>query len=373
MARSKPALFFGVLGVLSGLSRVWADSITLNNGNRIDGIITSESPAQVVVDIGYGTVTLQKADIVKISRPSKELRRSEEMKIRLLQFQSGRWAPAPARKLAGLLKNARTARAEAFDSAARRKTLGEEMRSIEEELPGLKEDYTSLSRNARGLDPNSDPRGYNEAIARTNAISLQIRSDELRLEEIQRKMKESEAATQRYLDSYRLLQEYADGEGHRLFTLKSSEDDAPYYDWSRSEIQSMGGDFILDSIPSESRGDGLIVRAVLNGSRLARLMVDTGASMTLLYGKTAEALGLDLRSSLGSMQVTVADGRTVEALLFRLDSIAVGKSKVANSMVAVVPVELGGFDGLLGMSFLSHFSVKVDNAHHRLVLEGLSR
>ncbi|MEQ1917650.1 MAG: retroviral-like aspartic protease family protein, partial [Elusimicrobiota bacterium] len=73
----------------------------------------------------------------------------------------------------------------------------------------------------------------------------------------------------------------------------------------------------------------------------------------------------------GSAQVKVADGRAVEADVLRLDSMSVGKSEVKNVLVAGSPASAQGFDGLLGMTFLGQFIVRVDAAHGRLILEDL--
>ena len=135
----------------------------------------------------------------------------------------------------------------------------------------------------------------------------------------------------------------------------------------------MSGDFRQDEIPAEKDAGGVFVKVRLNGKITVRLLVDTGASTTLLYQEAAARLALPSEMRVGTAQVKVADGRMVAADVLRLDSMSVGQSVVKNVIVVASPVSGQGFDGLLGMTFLGQFIARVDAAHGRLILEDLKQ
>jgi len=113
-----------------------------------------------------------------------------------------------------------------------------------------------------------------------------------------------------------------------------------------------------------------VVDAVLNGKVKAALYVDTGASMVLISGAIARKLGIDPEKEKEKVLVVLADGSTRTATRVTLSSVEVGSSKVRDVQAAISEDPPGqGLDGLLGMSFLSSFHVKVDAKENCLVLE----
>lgn len=127
------------------------------------------------------------------------------------------------------------------------------------------------------------------------------------------------------------------------------------------------------AVPIARQMSGFFVDAKLNDSVGARMLVDTGASNVLLSRRTAGRLGL----SVGSLPVTqgqMADGRMVRMALGKLDKLRVENSEILNVPVSIlledVP-DLSFQDGLLGMSFLSHFNFTINREDHTLVLEKL--
>ncbi len=108
----------------------------------------------------------------------------------------------------------------------------------------------------------------------------------------------------------------------------------------------------------------------INGKVDATLLLDTGASTILLSRQKADAANLDLESP-KRVEVKIADGRTVLAIPVMLDTVRIGDAHAENVQAAVLAESLPqqGFDGLLGMSFLSRFNFQVDYANKKLILE----
>ncbi|MEW6247651.1 MAG: retropepsin-like aspartic protease [Nitrospirota bacterium] len=123
------------------------------------------------------------------------------------------------------------------------------------------------------------------------------------------------------------------------------------------------------TIPVEHMGAVLIVATQLNRSRPARLILDTGASYTIL--SRAVALDLGLFSDAHTATVTLNTvGGPVQADVVRVESIRVAEAEVRNSLAAIydLPDAPEGVEGLLGLSFLRQFEVTLDAVQGQLRL-----
>ncbi len=123
------------------------------------------------------------------------------------------------------------------------------------------------------------------------------------------------------------------------------------------------------TVPIQRVGHLLIVPIQVNGTRKARLILDTGASHTILSHEVSQDLGLLSAARSTSVTLKTAGG-PVQAELVRVDSIRVAEAEVRNSLVAVydMPDVPRGVDGLLGLSFLNQFQVTLDTARGELRL-----
>ncbi|MFA5275600.1 MAG: retropepsin-like aspartic protease [Candidatus Omnitrophota bacterium] len=116
----------------------------------------------------------------------------------------------------------------------------------------------------------------------------------------------------------------------------------------------------------------ITVKALLNGELSVNLVLDTGASAIMLKKSLAEKLGIILDKP--DAKVTLADGKKVDAKHVILQSVKVQDSSVSNVDAVMLMDEdssLGPVDGLLGMSYLKHFSFKIDRKSKKLILEKL--
>jgi len=123
------------------------------------------------------------------------------------------------------------------------------------------------------------------------------------------------------------------------------------------------------SVPLERLGSLFVVTIQVNETRSAKLILDTGASHTILARAIARDLGLfSLRTVTSVIMHTV--GGAVQADMVPVDSIRLGGAEVRNSVVAIhdlpdVPQEI---EGLLGLSVLREFEVTLDTSRSRLLL-----
>jgi hypothetical protein len=118
-------------------------------------------------------------------------------------------------------------------------------------------------------------------------------------------------------------------------------------------------------IPVRVNGRSVIVPVTFNHSLNANLLLDTGASMTMISRRLATNLAL---ASTGAGLFSGIGG-TVSAQIARVDSIKVGDAEVSGMTVSIHDVSrFPQFDGLLGMDFLGRFQVSVDATKKLLVL-----
>lgn len=119
------------------------------------------------------------------------------------------------------------------------------------------------------------------------------------------------------------------------------------------------------AIPLEHRNRSYFLQANVNGKTPARLLVDTGASNTMLSGEIARRLGLAVRTD-PPVIVQTANGKITTGWA-RVEELEVGGRRVGPLRV-IVHDAVPGADGLLGMDFLGQFRVEIQSEVPALLL-----
>ena len=113
-------------------------------------------------------------------------------------------------------------------------------------------------------------------------------------------------------------------------------------------------------IPLHQRGNSFLVDARPANAGSVRLLIDTGASMTILTPDVLKRRGIRYRDTGSSRVFNTANGR-VRAPIYILDVLTVGDWQVEQLEIGVLDLGNGsGKDGLLGMNFLKHFQFFID-------------
>jgi predicted aspartyl protease len=125
------------------------------------------------------------------------------------------------------------------------------------------------------------------------------------------------------------------------------------------------------SVAIEPLGTSFVVVVTIDGMHRARLLVDTGATMTILRPRLVERIAGAVEVEGLRPSIIVATGDSVTVRLSRLRSLAVGSFEVEGLHVGVYDVipQLTDVDGLLGTDFLHRFVLNVDSSAGRLSLE----
>ena len=124
------------------------------------------------------------------------------------------------------------------------------------------------------------------------------------------------------------------------------------------------------TVTARRKGAHYLVDAVLVGPTglwsNRRMVVDTGASTVVLPVSAIRSLGLrETDLTLGKASTA---GGEVTAQLGTLAAVRVGHAEVKDVEVTFIADEQLGRTALLGMSFLSHFQVTIDDAGQRIIL-----
>lgn len=123
------------------------------------------------------------------------------------------------------------------------------------------------------------------------------------------------------------------------------------------------------SMPLERLGSLFVVTIQINETRPARLILDTGASHTILSHAIARDLGLFSLRPVASVTMHTVGG-SVQADMVQVDSIRIAGAEVRNSIAAIhdLPDAPPDIEGLLGLSVLRQFDVTLDTTRSRLHL-----
>ena len=127
------------------------------------------------------------------------------------------------------------------------------------------------------------------------------------------------------------------------------------------------GQGMREPMAPDGRPRPIIVEALLNRQVSVPLMLDTGATYTVLTRQTASDLGITSLARLPTHSF-LTPGGPISSPVTTLKSIRVGTVEAQNVAVAIdaeghLPL------GLLGMTFMRHFKVTVDQAQGQVKFE----
>jgi predicted aspartyl protease len=124
------------------------------------------------------------------------------------------------------------------------------------------------------------------------------------------------------------------------------------------------------AVPIALLNNYILVRAVLNHTEPVSLLLDTGASHTMVTPRVAQRLGLAVTASTPRGSIMVADGQRQEVPFVELAALQVGHVPVQRLTVAIFDLlpQASAVDGLLGVDVLGQFIVTLDRAAQQMWL-----
>ena len=365
--RKITSFFLFIFLIILITSPVFADMIYLNNGEKIEGIIEIESAVNLTLDIGSGTIILKKGEIDHIDRYGNQKQDALREQWRRKYIQRLDFIPGDFKRLFRQLKAVEGMREKAIEDNEEKNTALGQIDKLDEILEGLNIDLAESSKSLITAKPEKNAKKYNSLIERFNSLQAEIKLDEYKKNLLTKKVVRLDEKISDYLNKLSLFKESFKKESK---AADFSSEDEKLLMIINTRLSAIGDDFKKHSISYNQKGSAISVEALLNGVVKASFILDTGASIVVISKRIADKLGLELDNESSSTFVTLADGRKVKANIVLLDSIAIGNLKAKNVQAAVLKNEEAvSEDGLLGMTFLKNFMIKIDPKNGRLVLE----
>lgn len=135
----------------------------------------------------------------------------------------------------------------------------------------------------------------------------------------------------------------------------------PPISYQSENVTSRAGDNLTRVIIARNQVFVPVTLILGNRTVEVRLLLDTGASVTVISTDVAEKLDIDLNRA-SRTRAHVVGGGMVTGWHTKLDRISAGPHTMTGIDVAIIPNEGSGFaiDGLLGMNFLRSYKYHVD-------------
>jgi hypothetical protein len=113
----------------------------------------------------------------------------------------------------------------------------------------------------------------------------------------------------------------------------------------------------------------VIVDVTFNGSVTAPMALDTGSPSLVISNELAERLGLLDEGSNRIETFARGIGGAVPAILTIVDTVNIGGAEDHFVPTTVTPSISTAFEGLIGMDFMSKYSMQIDTVRHILVFQ----
>jgi clan AA aspartic protease (TIGR02281 family) len=351
---------------------VGADTITMTNGNTMDGIILKETPTQVTLGVGVGSVTINRSQIATIQKTDAQSVKDAWQKH---YFAHEQYVPKGLESLAAEFRSIESQRVAATANLAYLRSPSAAGKRLQDEQRRLRQESIDCMRRLPPEIPPADAEhtadinNYNALISRHNAIRarMEIISDELA--QASEKDDSCRKSISSYLQALLGFQAAFDARYDQHRKTGGSKQEDVFFAEMAKRVNAYSTEIRETDVPYETDGRHAIVTARINNRVDARLLLDTGATMVQISEALARKLNLQLPDE-PKLKVMLADGREAEVKPVIFDSVQVADARAERVGGIVSASELaGGIDGLLGMSFLQEFDLRLDGASQKLILK----
>ncbi|MFH1791078.1 MAG: 2-thiouracil desulfurase family protein [Candidatus Omnitrophota bacterium] len=355
-----------IIAVL-GAGQASGDVIHLKSGGKVRGAVKEKQPESVLVDLGFGLTSISDEEIESIDYDDEHPSESDEAPA----------APGGAEEpgLMAELRHVKRLRSDAIRYRNKHEAARRSVVYIDREIFKLYSQLKTANDELTRTDPKQIVK-YNKAVSALNALNA--RGAGLN--------RDAAAARDRESSTGRLMSEKVAAYGDALNALRAKvsglsgsagPDGAGADSYGRgvviAELDRLEDGFSRTEVEYSDMGPDVVVTARLDGRIDVRMVVDTGANILLITEDVARRLGLDIADESAKIQCVLADGSRAMARPCVISSVDVGGRVVRDVAAAVIGSSpMPGLDGLLGMSFLNNFIVRIDPKGKRLVLEEFS-
>ncbi len=358
------------LVVLSiGLGVCYADRVKLSNGGSFDGLVVEDSAEYILLDLGTGSMKLDRKYIKSIKYSGHTEREDIKRQWQRKHFLNKKFVPVGHDDLVAEFKKLRLQRDVAARASGAIKTSKRKVGLCEKELEVLKDEYNAANVKLKDVNKDADMLGYNELVRRVNSLVAEINVKVGELGKLNGSFGEMSTAISAYLSE---LSDFEVMLRLRKNSLPESSGSNVllFYEGLSERVAEFNKEFPKDVIASKRIGRSTLVTVVVNDKLSGTFVLDTGAELVSISEGFAGRLGIKM-NSLPMLDLTVADGRKVSGRAVTLGSVRLGGAFSENVPAVIIPGynnKRTDHDGLLGMSFLRDYIVRLDGASGNLVL-----
>ncbi|QBG48379.1 TIGR02281 family clan AA aspartic protease [Verrucomicrobia bacterium S94] len=390
---------FILLGSLLFLQPVSGDQLTFRNGRTLDCTILAVNDDYVEVSLGTGTMRISRKQLTELIRSDENTTkpRQEPTAENILSAQH---APPAHAELAAEFRELIHQRNAALDAQYMmnlyESQIQQQTRTTEQLVAELKKIHREINTTAQAIKsiqlPEQAPRTYREykeqdeltkkksalrdRFAELNAtisrLQTELSESEKQTETLKQKINNVIAPLPIYFNAVnRFDSRYTAYKAkHRSDSMdRASKLLFEKIDYHMKRFRDETSEVVVDSW---TEGNTTFVRALVNGKTSGIFIFDTGATSVTISEPFARKLGLQL-GDLPVQQAVVADGRKVDAYPVMLSSVQIGDAEVKNVAAAVLGNGMNTrADGLLGMSFLRHFTIGMNGLSGKITLTRFS-
>src|SRR5581483_1659212 len=141
-----------------------------------------------------------------------------------------------------------------------------------------------------------------------------------------------------------------------------------------TKLHRMGGQEV-STIPFDLLGNRPFIKVMINGKGPLRLVIDTGASLSVISEKAAERLGIRPVARGGNARAVGGTG-SFPIVYTVLDSVAIGETRIETVPAYIRTVHIASdtpeeerADGYVGLSVLANYAVTLDYQNKTLTLD----
>jgi clan AA aspartic protease (TIGR02281 family) len=133
-------------------------------------------------------------------------------------------------------------------------------------------------------------------------------------------------------------------------------------------LKQVEQEIFSESIALDVTSNGTLYVNVSVGKKVARMVVDSGATVISLPAALAAELGVIVPNDAPVVSLVLADGREIPGRAVKIPKVRIGQFEAEQVDAAVLDAVAVNAEPLLGMSFLGNFKFEIDIADKSLKL-----
>lgn len=362
-------LVFSLMVLIFMATDCLADTIFLKNKDSINGIVIKDEEGSVAIDVGFGTVVLPRAEIESIKKSSEAARARLRKEWQKSHFKS---FPAPTTREQELVDNFEKLiykKRQIRKNNAEKENIAGKISALRKDISRLQDEIYALSEKIEFVHNKKNIKKYNFLITKYNSFSNELKEAIDKLDKLQIKYEEANEEVVKYINQFMRLEKLFETKYDNLITLNTlSLEQKYFYRNLKERLNELQKDIKQQRVKFARQKGHIVIEAIINDKVEVMMMVDTGATLTVISKEVAERLEIDYDKLKEDVKLIGVSGQSLSAKFIILKSIKIGDVEGKNIEAVIVKDKtFKDVDGFLGMSFLKKFSFSMDKKKQSLV------